>query len=569
MKGGAILEIKKIDNYVKVVDSELGIDVVAKNGSISGKGSRKYKADIERELSDYFMKNIGEKISDRLDLFDSDEAVLYSEYSTASAAFSNVWNGKSDSLYQTVSRKEIEKWIQEPVRYNKNLRNLSMYWYGLKGILARTYELYKTIHSLDSSLKISNPLKENKADLLTKVSKFDKGVNRKSLIRDIIFQAVAEGTCIGYIHGMASNRYVQLLNLNYYLPKKVVNGYWQVEVDLLKFVSGYADTIKDYPVDYVFNAEDLSPKAELYDQPDEVQRAFARLQKSRSINERHYLLNLDKTFVIKVMSKQGERLGRPVGTSAFADILHKELIRDAEIALIDRVINLIIVAKMGSDNKEATKVSREMRKEVATEIKKGLTNQSVNGVKLLGIPHWTELEALETDLSLFDKEKYENIDNDIAVSLGISGLFGGSKDASYSGGQLMTNLFVTNVYSILEQIEENLFNYQYNLLVPEASITIKREFNRTLVLDEKTKIEIVKGLVDKGGAIKPLLDAIGVDFETYIDQVKYEKEELEINDIFEPFQTSFTMSNDEGGRPRTNDNNENDDGNNTPRPSTE
>jgi hypothetical protein len=564
------LDVKKVDNYIKVVDLELGIDAVVRNGSISGKGSRKYKDDIQNAVSGYVIEEISKDMNTVANYKDDNSTVTYSEYALTASSFSSIWNGTSEQLYNIVSKSDLDKWLQEPVRYNKQLRNLSMYWYGLKGMIARTYELYKNIHSLDSSLKISNPLKENKAESLAKIVKFDKGINKKSLIRDIIFQTVAEGTCIGYIHGMASNRYIQLLNLNYYIPKKIVNGVWQVEVDLLKFATGYAESLREYPIDYVFDAKDLNPKSELLDQPDEVQRAYKRLEMSRSITERNYLLNIDKTFVIKIMSKQSERLGRPAGTPSFADIIHKELIRDAEIALIDRVINMMLVVKMGEAGKEGFKPDKDLRRELATEIRKALQNQTLKGLKTIGIPYWAEIEALKTDLSLFDKEKYENIDNDIAVSLGISGLFGGSIDSSYSGGQLMTNLFVTNVYSILEQIEENVFNYQYNLLAPEATITIKREFNRNLVLDEKTKIEIIKGLVDKGGAVKPLLDAIGIDFETYIDQVKYEKDELEINDVFEPFQTSFTMSNDdEVGRPRTDDSGNNDEGNNTPRPSTE
>ena len=563
------MDVKKVDNYIKVVDSELGVDAVVRNGSISGKGSRKYKEEIQSAISGYAIEEIKKDMNTVANYKDDNSAVTYSEYSLTAASFSNLWNGMSEQLYNIVSKTDLDKWLQEPIRYNKQLRNLSMYWYGLKGMIARTYELYKNIHSLDSSLKISNPLKENKAESLAKIAKFDKGINRKSLIRDIIFQTVAEGTCIGYIHGMASNRYVQLLNLNYYIPKKIVNGFWQVEVDLLKFTTGYSESLKEYPIDYVFNAKDLSPKSELLDQPDEVQRAYNRLETTGSITERHYLLNIDKTFVIKIMSKQGERLGRPAGTPAFADIIHKELIRDAEIALIDRVINMMLIVKMGEQGKEGFKPNKELRRELATEVRKALQNQTLKGLKTIGIPYWAEVEALKTDLSLFDKEKYENVDNDISVALGISGLFGGSRDSSYSGGQLMVNLFVTNVYSILEQIEENVFNYQYNLLAPEATITIKREFNRNLVLDEKTKIEIIKGLVDKGGAIKPLLDAIGVDFETYIDQVKYEKEEVEINEVFEPFQTSFTMSNEDGGRPPTDDSGDNDESNNTPRPSTE
>ena len=78
--------------------------------------------------------------------------------------FDNIWSGTSESIYNTVSKQQIQKWLQRPITYNKQLRNLSMYWYGLKGVINRTYEMYKNMHSLDSSLSIDNPLKEDFKD---------------------------------------------------------------------------------------------------------------------------------------------------------------------------------------------------------------------------------------------------------------------------------------------------------------------------------------------------------------------------------------------------------------------
>jgi len=498
---------------------------------------------------------------------DENDPSWYGNFHSASMNFDNVWSGSSESLYNTVSKQQLQKWLQRPITFNKQLRNLSMYWYGLKGVINRTYEMYKNMHSLDSALSIDNPLKVDFKEDLMRIKKFDKGINKKSVIRDIILESVAKGTTIGYIHGTAVNRYAQLLDLEYYTPKQIVNGVWQVEVDLVKFAQISKNKNDDFPYDYVFSGKDLDPMAELRLQPKEVQDAYRNFQSTKSKQDRQYLLNLNKTFVIKVMCTQSERLGRPIGVPAFEDLLHKEIIRDAETALIDRVINMMLVLKLGETGKDGFKPNNDTRQAIAKEIKKALTNQTLKGLKLVGIPYWAELEALKTDLSLFDKEKYETIDNDIMVSLGVSGIMGGSKENSFAGGQLMSALFMTNILSILEQIEENLFNYQYNILVPNSTVTFKRIFNRTIVLDNKQKIDILNKLVDKGGSIRYLLDAIGIDLDEYVANVEYEKETLGVNDIFEPFQTSFTMSGDggEGGRPQEND--FEDDGNENPRPS--
>lgn len=573
------MNVDKKGNTVKIVDDKLGIDAyLTSTGEIKGKGSRKYREQIEKSISEYLIsetKKDMEFVSNYKDgdEFDSEYTVRYSEYSMASNYLASIWGGTSDELYSTVTKSSLQQWLQQPVRYNKQLRDVSMYWYGLKGEINRTYELYKNIHSLDSNLKIDNPLKEDLKELMLKISKFDKGVNKKPLIRDIIFQTVAEGTTIGYLHGNASNRYTQLLDLTYYLPKDLVNGVWQVEVDLLKFTTFNTDLSKDYPMDYMFTDSELNPKSELLSQPMEVQNAFRAFQSTKKQQDRHYRLSQSKTFVIKIMSKQGERLGRPAGVQAFSDLLHKELIRDAEVALIDRVINMILVMKLGiagDVSKEGYRPKKEEHKTMAQEVRKALTNNSLKGLKFVGIPFWADIEALKTDLSLFDKQKYESIDNDIATALGINGLLANLDNSSFASGQLSVNLFMTNVYSILEQIEENLFNYQYNLLVPETTVTFKREFNRTMVLDNKSKIEILKDLLNKGGAIKPILDSIGVNFEEYMAQVSYEKDSVKVNDMFIPFITSYTQSgkdNDGIGRPNTTGKTDN--GNNQPKPSTE
>lgn len=563
------LNIEKQNDKIHVVDKELGIDVVVSGNGYKGKGGRKHKELIEASLNQYLLNEVTKdmKVVSGFKEGDENDPSWYNSFHSASVNLNNIWSGTSESIYNTVSKQQIEKWLQKPITYNKELRKLSMYWYGLKGAINRTYELYKNMHSLDSSLKIENPLKLDIKEDLMKIYRFDKGVNRKSVIRDILFQAVAHGTAIGYVHGTASNRYVQLLDLEYYIPKSIVNGAWQVEVDLTKFSHVNKNLTEEYPYDYQFNSKELEPKAELYAQPKEVQLAYKNFQDSRKAQERHYLLSLNRTFVVKIMCTQSERLGRPAGTPAFSDLLHKEIIRDAEIALIDRIINMMLVLKMGETGEKGFKPNGDTRVAIAKEIKKALTNQSLKGLKLIGIPYWADIEALKTDLSLFDKEKYESIDNDIMVSLGVSGIMGGSKENSFAGGQLMSAIFMTNIYSILEQIEENLFNYQYNLLVPDSTVTFKRIFNRAMTLDNKQKIEVLNKLVDRGGSIRYLLDAIGVDFDEYMVNVEYEKETRKVNDIFEPFQTSFTMGKDggEGGRPPTNP--LPDDGSGVPRPS--
>jgi hypothetical protein len=278
---------------------------------------------------------------------------------------------------------------------------------------------------------------------------------------------------------------------------------------------------------------------------------------------------MSKTGVVKNKSRQRERYGRPVGIAAFEDLLHKDLLKLAERAVVDKVIQTLLVVRLGEGGTDGYVPSTEQAGKVYNSIKAVLNEETKDSQnKLVGIPYWATIEALKVDLGIFENNKYEQIDQDILVSLGVSGILNAGQGNNYSSGKINENIFYSKVFDILEQIADEVFNVQFNQIVPNSDINFKKTFTRTVTVDNDTKLQVLQTLLDKGGSIKSVLDEVGVNFDDYIKQIKYEAEEVKTHDLLIPYQSTYTMSDgSDTGRPTGDNPVDNEESNNYPRPS--
>lgn len=561
------MEVKKLDDEIyEIIDEELSINATYDNGYLNGKGSRKYKKNIMSTLDNYKVKEsvLDDAISE-LEFASGKSQEVFALGSTITA-----WS--DNSSYDVDDIEKIYKWQAEPVRYNENLRDLSLKWYSQKGVLSEVYDLYKTLPTLDGSIECDNKKYEGYEDDLTRIKRFDSSV-KKSQIREMLLDTAINGTLITYRRGTVKNPYIQILDLDYYYPARIKGGRWEVECDLMQFADGTAqnNAFNNQPINMsVSDFEKITAKPELDSQPPEVREAFERWRNGKGSVTGTYVLSMSKTGVVFNKSRQRERYGRPVGIAAFEDLLHKDLLKLAERAVVDKVIETLLVVKLGEEGKEGYHPTEKQAKKVYDSIKKVLNSEtSEAGNKLVGVPYWAEIESLKVDLGIFDNDKYAQVDQDILVSLGVSGILNIGQGNNYSSGKINENIFYSKVFDILEQIQDEVYNVQFKQIVSNADRVFTKSFNRTVTVDNSDKLEILQSLLDKGGAIKPVLDEVGVDFEEYMKQVKYETEEVGTHDLLVPYLTSYTTTEDDGGRPTGDSPEENEGGNNQQKPSTE
>lgn len=560
------MRIKQDENgSYMITDEAKHIDAKYDGYSLSGTGSRKYKSDIMNEIDLY--KERSQAVDEALSELSPKQQEMF-------ALSDVVSNWGSNSNYDLLDIEDLYEWQKNPIKYNKSLRDLSLYWYSQKGVLSEVYDLYKTLPTLDSSNQINDSNYDSYEDDNKKISKYDSGV-KKIQIREMLFETALMGTLMTYRRGTKVNPFIQILDPDYYYPARIKNGRWEVDCDLSQFVDGTGQnkTSRNRPNNFNnLKPEAIHAKDELNSQPKEVQEAFEawRKGKGRNNNNNLYALDMKRTGVVKNKSRQRERYGRPVGIAAFEDLLHKDLLKLAERAVVDKVIETLLIVKLGEEGKEGYHPTEAQAKKVYTSIKNVLNGATKDkGNKLVGLPYWANIEALKVDLGIFDNDKYAQIDQDILISLGVSGILNIGQGNNYSSGTINENIFYSKIFDILEQIEEEVYNVQYDQIVTKADTKFRKKFARTTTVDSNKKIEVYEKLIDKGGAIKPLFDEIGSDFDAYIKQVDYEKTQLGINDKFKPFQTSFTMTDKTNGAPQGENPDENKDANEQPRPSTE
>jgi hypothetical protein len=559
------VQVREIEeNVYEVVDITKNINATYESGSISGKGSRKYKTDILTEIEGYLEKKnvVDDIISDSM-----------GEKKQEVFALSDVVSGwGTNTDYEVADINDIYKWQLDPVKYNKNIRNLSLYWYSQKGVLSEVCDLYKTLPTLDSSISCSNKDYSNYDSDMKSIYKFDSRIT-KNQIREMLLECAIMGTLITYRRGTIATPYIQILDLDYYYPARIKNGRWEVECDLMKFADGTAQqkSFRSKPQDMnIRDFESVTAKPELNSQPQEVIDAFNAWKDSRGLKQNNiYQLSMSKTGVVKNKSRQRERYGRPVGIAAFEDLLHKDLLKLAERAVVDKVIQTLLVVRLGEGGTDGYVPSTEQAGKVYNSIKAVLNEETKDSQnKLVGIPYWATIEALKVDLGIFENNKYEQIDQDILVSLGVSGILNAGQGNNYSSGKINENIFYSKVFDILEQIADEVFNVQFNQIVPNSDINFKKTFTRTVTVDNDTKLQVLQTLLDKGGSIKSVLDEVGVNFDDYIKQIKYEAEEVKTHDLLIPYQSTYTMSDgSDTGRPTGDNPVDNEESNNYPRPS--
>lgn len=560
-----MVEVKVDGNVFVVKDDEKGIDAIYDGGSLSGKGSRKFKEDILDEVEHY--KKFKKTIDDELDLSPKHEEETI-------ALFSVVNNyGRSTDSYTDIDIERLYQYQLHPIKYNKNLRDMSRYFYNQKGILSETYDLFKSLPTLysytDSNDKEYEGYEDDRAIVDVFNEKFDK-----PQIRDLLFQIAQDGTVITYRRGGKKNPYLQFLDLDYYYPARIRNGNWEVECDLTQFIDGTAQgkSLMKTPINFNnLKPENIVPNSELKDQPLEVQRAFERWRMGQAETENPFpylfTLNMNRTYVIKNKSRQQDKYGVPYGTAVFEDMIHKDLMKLAERAVVDKIINQLVYVRLGEEGKEGYHPTEPQAKKVFNNVKSLFNSSNRDGIKLVGLPYWATIESLKIDYGIFDKTKYEQIDIDILAGLGISSIISTGQNGNFAQSKIGISVFFAKIFSVLEQVEQ-MFAHYYGTLVSNKDAKFRRNFPRTFELDDAKKQEVYESIKDIGGAVKPLFDMVGVDFDEYISGVDYEQRVYALRDLFKPYQTSYTMTQD-GGAPQGDNPEENQDGNSQPRPSTE
>lgn len=464
-----------------------------------------------------------------------------------------------------LKEEDLQRYLQNPYGHLKQIRNASKYLTNKHGIVKDVLRMIKTLPTLKYSLnwsvdKSSDIQKHEKA-----VSQFLDDIGVIRLIRDGLYEVALEGTVILCLR---SNRYVQFLEIDDVEIRKQRNGKWIVEFDLKSL-----DNIRDMQ-DKLIKIDSL---------PDEV-TLNRYLQYSKNNDEKLRYVEIKKCEVVALDAQRNIPYGLPYSIGAWQALLQKEMIDSVEQSMSERLLTQILLLKAGfMDKDERRPVKRELIASYFNNISNLLQQKEsnnrrnmgkVNGSGLVALPHFFDLESLDVDTTMFEKDLYEKITDDIYMGLGISRALVMGEGGNYSSAQVNSEKFFSAIFALVEQFEEVINSFISSLL--PKNINCKIKFDKSTVLDKQTEIKNKFDVYMQTSNITPWLESVmNMPIEDIVEQRKYEIEN-KLDSIFFPAQSAHTTSGTDAGRPKKeNDEIDNDntaktrdnDGNDNPSPS--
>ena len=136
------------------------------------------------------------------------------------------------------------------------------------------------------------------------------------------------------------------------------------------------------------------------------------------------------------------------------------------------------------------------------------------------------------------------MNSDIQNGLGYAkGLITGN-EGTYASNNLSLQIFYLKLSDILESIETEVYDKFINLTLNNKKYldSYFLEYDKTMPLDKKTKLNTLFKLESQGFAIKPIIEILGIDYLSYINQSKFEIETMKLRDEIFPPTTSYTLS---------------------------
>lgn len=474
---------------------------------------------------------------------------------------------------KTIDMTTLQRWFSNPDDYMKEINDLLTYYYIIDGNISQLYDLIFSLPELNYKIKTYNRTSSYEKDIASIKIALERTVKHKTLTRELLVQLANNGSVLGTWLGNKKEPYFNVFDdLDYIYPYGNYKGKMVGVFDL-----SYIDTLTNEQKTALYN--NLKPLV--------TENVYKKWKNESDINKKKELqlvvLPPDSSLVARTrVLSHNQRLGLPWGTQAIFDLQHKQKMKDLERSMADKIIRAIAVVKMRDKDDNENKVKETVQKKVFDKIKKAMeTNKNgKNGLTCIAMPSFADLSYPEFKGAddILDPKKYDSVNDDITTGTSVSSTLSNGKGSNYASANLNLDMLYQKIGAMLEQIEEIYNQLIVIVLGKNKGSNYYFEYSKQKPLTKKEKIDNLKSLVDKGYALRPLIEEMGYDFESYIDESIYEIEKLKLRDKIVPPLSTYTATSSDvsNGRPEdtTGENNstvqtKEQDGNSNPKPSRE
>jgi hypothetical protein len=422
---------------------------------------------------------------------------------------------------------DLETIFNSPQQYIDEIYHLSKYYYHKYGIIMRVVNIIRDFGVC--GYKLNYPVKDKKVREV--IDNYNKRIGLNQILRDIIFELALSGNCAGYDR-----------------DGKRIDIYPVTKIEVSPLIYNNKPVLM-YKNDFnISNFDGMLPrnlvkKLEL-SYPKEVAIGIKQ-------NKDMIVLDVDNTFYLKTNSSRYEPYGVPFILTAFDELAHKTILKEAERSTATGIIDKIL--KIGIGDKD------HKPKQPEIDFYNALFDGKKGSLKVT-VPYFVNPEWIEPDTAIFGKEKFEQVDLDILNALGVSlTLIRGEGGGNYSEGFIAITGLIKTIESLREGIPEILKEFyekelERNNLKPEHAPVF--EFT-PVEIDKSSKLELVKWLFSTAGLpYEVLYQEAGYDYMS----VKLVREQENEEKTEETFKSRMMMAqeklNEEGqpgqpGRPTT------------------
>lgn len=473
-----------------------------------------------------------------------------------------------ESLASGTSVEQLKLYIKYPMRYNRELRQLSREAYNSNGQYANVCSYMTTIPTLDSiTVCNENTLTNQKKRKYFK--QILKKINHKLTTRDILLNCYIDGMYVGILRNTSANNkdiqpqqgfidsleqleglslddnmQIQPLDLDYCKFIGFQNNVQVVAFNLMYFDQfkhgGLLHEIKNFPLDFI--------------------QAYIAYKKDAS--KQWFTLNPKTTIALKLNANIREPFGRPLGLAALFDIRFAEDYYTSQINTVSDLASSIYMLLLPEGEKTgACSLNKDQQKALVSAFEGAITVNTANTsgkskVSKVTLAPGAKIERMTKDASLLkDTLSDENI-NKISTSLGFAGASlnaQGNGGASYSTLAVNINLVLTQVFALVEQIAYEYSRVLNSLTNSKGNEIIDIKYLRTSILNQTENYGRAKELYTLcGGTISHVVAEAGYDIDDYV-AIKQMESDNDYSTLFTPNITAFTNNGDSNSNGRPSD----------------
>lgn len=437
----------------------------------------------------------------------------------------------SSGQTQVATEEDMTEWLNNPDTYYEELSNLMGYEYISNGDIHMLYSMVQTLPTLNYKINVFDYTVKGYEKNVALCNKLMSKVKYKQVTRDMLSQLAGRGWLVATWLGNKKQPYLYIFdNMKYVFPAYRRNGDWVCKLDL-----AWLNEMEEE--ERLLMYETLTPYV--------TEALFNKYKDDTSNKEVRYIeLPQDRTSCVRVNTLyRNQRLGLPLGTSALLDLAHKQTLKNLEKSISNKIISNMIVLTVGNEQKPNESIPPTVKRKISSGVANVLKQKiGVSGTPVVVVPEFVKLEVPKMDgFDGLDKEKFENINSDIATDTGVSPSLTNGVGGNYATAKLNLDILYKRIGVILEGIEE-VFNKLIGFCLPKnVADNFYIEFEKEPPLTRKEQLDALMTLHSEGFAVKPILDLIPhVEYEQFIEASIYEIETLKLREKIYPPSTMYT-----------------------------